>query len=88
MLLSFPQTQEAWEGPKNSKNSSNLIINELTSVSNLIHSGLAMIIKQRESAGKIAQMNLVGNVTGKDCIIVDDMIDTAVSFIFDSGNAV
>lgn len=47
-----------------------------------------MIIKQRESAGKIAQMNLVGNVTGKDCIIVDDMIDTAVSFIFDSGNAV
>lgn len=38
---------------------------------------LAMIIKQRAGAGKIAKMDLVGSVDGKDCIIVDDMIDTA-----------
>jgi ribose-phosphate pyrophosphokinase len=38
---------------------------------------LAMIIKQRAGAGKIAKMDLVGSVEGKDCIIVDDMIDTA-----------
>jgi len=36
-----------------------------------------MIIKQRDGPGKIASMNLVGNVTGKNAIIVDDMIDTA-----------
>lgn len=36
-----------------------------------------MIIKQRDAPGKIASMNLVGNVKGKNAIIVDDMIDTA-----------
>lgn len=39
---------------------------------------LAMIIKQREAPGKIASMNLVGSVEGKNAIIIDDMIDTAV----------
>lgn len=39
--------------------------------------GLAMIIKQRPRAGVIGQMDLVGEVAGCDCIIVDDMIDTA-----------
>jgi len=38
--------------------------------------GLAMIVKQRERANSIAKMDLVGDVTGCDCIIVDDMIDT------------
>ncbi|OMJ81576.1 hypothetical protein SteCoe_4007 [Stentor coeruleus] len=41
------------------------------------NSGLAMIIKQRLEAGKIEQMDLVGQVNGCDCIIVDDIIDTA-----------
>ena len=39
--------------------------------------GLAMIIKQRVKANEIDRMDLVGNVEGSDCIIVDDMIDTA-----------
>lgn len=39
--------------------------------------GLAMIIKQRVRANEIDKMDLVGNVEGSDCIIVDDMIDTA-----------
>ena len=38
---------------------------------------MAMVIKQRRSAGVIASMDLVGSVNGCDCIIVDDMIDTA-----------
>merc|ERR1719228_96493 len=38
--------------------------------------GLAMIVKQRERANSIARMDLVGDVSGCDCIIVDDMIDT------------
>jgi phosphoribosylpyrophosphate synthetase len=41
---------------------------------------LAMIVKQRKEASKIESMDLVGQVEGKDCIIVDDMIDTAVIF--------
>jgi len=39
--------------------------------------GLAMIIKQRARAGSVDQMDLVGDVEGCDCIVVDDMIDTA-----------
>jgi len=42
-----------------------------------IEAGLAMIVKQRERANHIAHMDLVGDVTDCDCIIVDDMIDTA-----------
>ncbi len=40
-------------------------------------SSLAMIIKQRKGAGEIGSMHLVGNVTGKQAIIIDDIIDTA-----------
>ena len=39
--------------------------------------GLAMIIKQRARAGTVDSMDLVGDVRDCDCIIVDDMIDTA-----------
>jgi ribose-phosphate pyrophosphokinase len=39
---------------------------------------LAMIIKHRSGAGKIGEMHLVGQVKDSDCVIIDDMIDTAV----------
>lgn len=38
-----------------------------------------MIVKQRIKANEVAKMELVGNVGGNDCIIIDDIIDTAVS---------
>jgi ribose-phosphate pyrophosphokinase len=38
---------------------------------------LAMIVKQRAKAGVVDSMDLVGDVRDCDCIIVDDMIDTA-----------
>ena len=38
---------------------------------------LAIIDKRRERANVSEVMHLIGEVTGKDCIIVDDMIDTA-----------
>jgi ribose-phosphate pyrophosphokinase len=39
--------------------------------------GLAIIDKRRERANVSEVMHLIGDVKGKDCIIVDDMIDTA-----------
>lgn len=42
---------------------------------------LAMIIKQRKAASQIERMDLVGSVDGKDCIVIDDIVDTAVNFI-------
>ena len=36
-----------------------------------------MIVKQRVKANEVSKMELVGNVNGCDCIIIDDMIDTA-----------
>ena len=38
---------------------------------------LAVIVKQRSQPGVVARMDLIGSVEGKDCIIVDDMIDSA-----------
>jgi ribose-phosphate pyrophosphokinase len=42
-----------------------------------INAPLAIVDKRREKAGEIAEMTVIGNVTGKTCIIVDDICDTA-----------
>ncbi|MDF1854461.1 ribose-phosphate pyrophosphokinase [Pseudooceanicola sp.] len=42
-----------------------------------IDAPLAIVDKRREKAGEIAEMTVIGDVTGKTCIIVDDMVDTA-----------
>ncbi|MER5170645.1 ribose-phosphate pyrophosphokinase [Thioclava sp. GXIMD2076] len=38
---------------------------------------LAIVDKRREKAGEVAGMTVIGDVTGKKCIIVDDICDTA-----------
>ena len=40
-------------------------------------SDLAIIAKRRDEANKSEVMNVIGDVKDKDCIIVDDMVDTA-----------
>jgi ribose-phosphate pyrophosphokinase len=42
-----------------------------------LNASLAIIDKRRERANVSEVMHLIGDVEGKDCIIVDDMIDTA-----------
>lgn len=42
-----------------------------------LQAGLAIIDKRRERANVSEVMHLIGDVRGKDCIILDDMIDTA-----------
>ena len=38
---------------------------------------LAIVDKRREKPGEVAEMTVIGDVTGKTCIIVDDICDTA-----------
>ena len=42
-----------------------------------IKAPLAIVDKRREKAGEVAEMTVIGDVTGKKCIIVDDICDTA-----------
>ena len=42
-----------------------------------INAPLAIVDKRREKPGEIAEMTVIGNVEGKTCIIVDDIVDTA-----------
>ncbi|MDH2325738.1 ribose-phosphate pyrophosphokinase [Falsirhodobacter xinxiangensis] len=42
-----------------------------------INAPLAIVDKRREKAGEVAEMTVIGDVTGKKCIIVDDICDTA-----------
>jgi len=42
-----------------------------------LNAGLAIIDKRRERANVSEVMHLIGDVRGKDCILIDDMIDTA-----------
>jgi ribose-phosphate pyrophosphokinase len=39
--------------------------------------GLALCHKHRKKANEIAEMTVIGDVVGKDVVLVDDMIDTA-----------
>ena len=39
--------------------------------------GLAIVDKRREKANSSEVMNIIGNVEGKTCLLLDDMVDTA-----------
>jgi ribose-phosphate pyrophosphokinase len=39
--------------------------------------GLAIVDKRRERAGVSEVMNVIGDVTGRRCILVDDIVDSA-----------
>ena len=43
--------------------------------------GLAIVDKRRQKANSCEVMNIIGDVNGRDCIIFDDMIDTAGSLV-------
>jgi ribose-phosphate pyrophosphokinase len=46
-----------------------------------IHSDLAIIDKRRPRAGQSEVVNIVGDVAGRDCIIVDDIVDSGGTLI-------
>jgi len=43
----------------------------------LLNADLAIIDKRREKAGESEVMHIIGNVEGRDCIMLDDMVDSA-----------
>ena len=45
--------------------------------SKFLSSDVVICYKQREKANIISHMELIGNVEGKNVILVDDMVDTA-----------
>ena len=42
-----------------------------------LESDVVVCYKQRQKANVISHMELIGNVTGKNVVLVDDMVDTA-----------
>jgi ribose-phosphate pyrophosphokinase len=46
-----------------------------------LNAGLAIIDKRREGPNVVATMRLIGDVAGKEAIVIDDMIDTAGTLI-------
>ena len=44
-----------------------------------LHMNLAIVDKRRQKANQCEVMNVIGDVVGKDCILFDDMVDTAGS---------
>ena len=46
-----------------------------------INSDLAIIDKRRERAGVSEVMNVIGDVTGRDCVLIDDIVDSGGTLI-------
>jgi len=46
-----------------------------------LNAGLAIIDKRREGPNSAVAMHLIGDVRGKDAVVIDDMIDTAGTLI-------
>lgn len=44
-----------------------------------LHMNLAIVDKRRQKANQCEVMNIIGDVKGRDCILFDDMVDTAGS---------
>tara|TARA_B100000579_G_scaffold427319_1_gene435777 strand:+ start:521 stop:1456 length:936 start_codon:yes stop_codon:yes gene_type:complete len=46
-------------------------------IANKLGASIAIVDKRRPKAGESEVMNIIGDVNGKDCIILDDIIDSA-----------
>jgi ribose-phosphate pyrophosphokinase len=46
-------------------------------IANRLQADLAIVDKRREKAGSSEVMNIIGDVEGRDCILLDDIVDSA-----------
>jgi ribose-phosphate pyrophosphokinase len=51
--------------------------NRANTYAKFLKSEMVVCCKHREKANEVGKMMLIGDVTGKDIVIVDDMVDTA-----------
>jgi ribose-phosphate pyrophosphokinase len=51
------------------------------SVAKRLNAKLAIIDKRREEANVAEVMNVIGDVSGQNCLIIDDLIDTAGTLV-------
>lgn len=56
-------------------------VNRARKVAEKLNAPLAIIDKRRNNKYQPEVMNIIGEVNGKDCLIIDDMIDTAGSAV-------
>ena len=56
-------------------------VNRARKVAERLNCQMAIIDKRRPKANVMEVMNIIGNVEGKKCLLVDDMIDTAVTIV-------
>lgn len=74
---------------KHFKNIDNLVvvspdvggIKRAREVANYLGLPLVVIDKRRQQANQAEAMNVIGNVEGKNCLIIDDLLDTGGTFI-------
>ena len=58
-----------------------VVLKEQEHLSRRINSSIAIIDKRRPTPGKSEVMNIVGNVKNKNCVIVDDIIDSGGTIV-------
>jgi len=51
------------------------------SYANMLQCGLAIVSKQRTNATDVEMLNIVGDVAGKNCLLVDDLTSTAGTLV-------
>lgn len=49
----------------------------VSAYANMFHAPLAIVMKKRKSATEVEMMNVVGDVKGRDVLLVDDLTETA-----------
>ena len=57
-------------------------VSRARTVANKLNCQMAIVDKRRPKANQVEVMNIIGEVEGKNCLIVDDMIDTAGTICF------
>lgn len=56
-------------------------VNRARDLAEILDTPIAIIDKRRNSKLEPEVMNIIGDITGKDCILIDDMMDTARSAV-------
>ncbi|MCL2860787.1 MAG: ribose-phosphate pyrophosphokinase [Firmicutes bacterium] len=88
-LLGIPVLAKAMEKLDFIKDDKNLIVvspdvgsvTRARQMAEMLHVPIAIVDKRRPKANEVEIMHIVGDVEGKTCLLVDDMIDTAGTIV-------